>query len=64
MGDDFYHYERPFRIAVRIQYTEVLKLGSDLSEKFYDWMRESGYYETPYEALAYFRNNYCVDKYK
>ena len=51
INDDFYYYERPFRIAMRIQYRELLKLGNDNTLKFYDWVKESGYNKTPQEAL-------------
>ena len=61
IDDDFYHQEMPFRVAVRIQYSEVLKLGSDRNIEFYNWMRSSGYNDSPHEALAYFRKHYYVD---
>ena len=58
-GDDFYHYERPFRVAAIIQYYEVLKLVDDESADFSNWLRESGHHHTPYEAINYFNRNYC-----
>jgi hypothetical protein len=61
IDDDFYHHEMPFRVALRIQYSEVWKKGSDRSNEFYDWMRKSGYHNTPYEVLDYFRKNYFID---
>ncbi len=61
IDDDFYHQEMPFRVALRIQYSEVSKKGSDRSLDFYNWIRESGFNKTPYEALAYFRKNYFID---
>lgn len=57
IDNDFYYYERPFTIAIRIQYREVLKLGQDNTLKFNDWVKESGYNKTPQEALVYFRKN-------
>lgn len=35
--DDFYHYEIPFRLALRVNYFEVLKGETN---KFQDWIIE------------------------
>lgn len=58
--DEFYHYEMPFRVAVRIYYSEVLRRGDDKDVKFYNWRRESGYDVDPREAIDYFREHYYV----
>jgi len=57
---DFYHEEMPFRIAVRIQYSEILERGDDKEQKFYDWRSESGYDVDPREAIDYFREHYFM----
>lgn len=56
--DDFYHQERPFRVALRIHYVETLNAGSDNSNSFYQWASTQGYYDVPEEALEHFRRHY------
>ena len=40
-GDNFYHYEGSYRMALRINYSEVLELGIDIGEEFIDWIRNN-----------------------
>lgn len=57
-GDDFYHYEGPFSIALRINYSEVLGLGVDLGEEFAIWMRNNEDLDISREVHIYLRKLY------
>lgn len=57
-GDDFYHHEGFFRIALIIQYFEVLKPESNTYLENLNRIKKFEYNKTPNEALVYFRKNY------
>lgn len=53
--DLHYHHEGAFAAAVKIHYYMGLK---DNIEVFVSWRRENDLWETPQEALDYFRTKY------
>lgn len=56
--DDFYYYEGSYRIALRIYYSEILKLGIDLGIEFVDWLRNNEDINISRQVSAYLRKFY------
>jgi hypothetical protein len=38
-GDDIYHYEGAYKMALRIHYSQDLQLGIDVGTDFINWMK-------------------------
>ena len=53
--DDDYHHEGAFRSAAIVHYAS--SNGGSL-DGFHEWLRGTGYTDTPAESLEYFREHY------
>jgi hypothetical protein len=53
-GDDFYHYDGPFRVAALLHWDET----KDGNLDFVEWLRSKDLFQTPSAAIEYFRIHY------
>ena len=55
--DDFYHHQGAYFSALLVHYVHDL---AGAIENFTEWRIESGFRNTPCEALTYFRDHYFM----
>lgn len=53
--EDLIHHEMPYRFSAFVHYLGCVR---DESTDLNDWLRESGHFTPPAEAISYFRDNY------